>query len=67
MTNATRTSLTIAWHAPNFIGGCPIQSYHILKLNKASGLFEEIDKSLVNNLPALRSHTIIFSESETGS
>lgn len=48
-------------------GGCPITSYSIYLLDTDTQTYSEVDNSAVNNLPALRSHTIEFDSSVTGS
>ena len=66
MPNVTRTTMTLAWLAPNKTGGCPILSYSIFKKNSTSALFDEVDAAKVNYLIELRSHVLTFNESETG-
>jgi hypothetical protein len=51
-------TMTLAWSAPTHNGGCPITSYHIWMDNAGLGTYSQVDASLVNNIPSLRTYTI---------
>jgi hypothetical protein len=50
--------MTLSWTAPLTDQGCPILSFSIFMDDGTGGSFSEVESSQVNNLPALRSHTI---------
>lgn len=67
MPAVTSTTLTLAWLAPNITGGCPILSYSIYQQDLVDpSTYTEVDPLLVNNLIALRSHTLTYDSAETG-
>jgi len=60
MKSVTKTSMTLTWVAPISEGGCPVRSYSIYRDDGNGGALVEFDASDVNNLPALRQHTLKF-------
>jgi hypothetical protein len=59
--------MTLLWEAPATTGGCPITSYSIFQQDLVDpSQFAEVDPDQVNNLIALRSHTISYDPSYTG-
>lgn len=59
MSAVTATKMTLEWKAPVTTGGCPITSYSIFQQELFDpSQFAEVDADEVNNLIALRSHSI---------
>lgn len=65
MPEVTRTTMTLEWRAPESDGGCPITSFYLYADDGAGGSYSEIDASEVNDLPALRKHTVTFDAADT--
>jgi len=55
----------LSWKAPKSNGGCSIISYSIFKDDGNGGLFNEVDSTIVNNNPSLRSYPIAFLSADT--
>ena len=64
MAAVTRTTMKIAWKSPLENGGCPIYTYSLYQDDGAGGALVEIAASDINNIPALRSYTQIFTTAD---
>jgi hypothetical protein len=57
--------MTLTWVSPIFEGGCPVRSYSIYRDDGNGGDFVSVDPAIINNLPALRQHTVTFDAADT--
>lgn len=55
---STKTSIEVAWTKPDYTGGCPILSYHLLMKKPSGSVFEEVDKEQIENKPYLTQHKV---------
>lgn len=49
---STKSTITVGWDTPEFLGGCPTLGYSLLMDDGSSG-FIEVDATLINNKPYL--------------
>jgi hypothetical protein len=62
-----KTSFTLAWETPEFIGGCPIEGYQILRDDGAGGEIDiQADDGSLSSRPDLFQHTVDMDASLTG-